>query len=239
MKRVIALAALAAMLLSGCGSETAGPAQNTKAPETTQATPLPSPTAKAAQADNDGLKDKAVELLADTYAADDIVSVSAANKRLSVKIADGGIGSMSEAPENWGDITTTAETACTVLLDGWGTDDYNTVTIQMVDSEDNILLTVVNGRVSYSKFAAPADYTENAPTISLEEFNAIQMGMTYDEVFKIVGSRGEEVSRIDIGAGDEYISVTFSWEGEGSFGASASVIFDGGKAASKVQFGLE
>lgn len=212
---------------------------STQASKTTQATPTPSPTAKAAQADNDGLKDKAVELLADTYAADDIVSVSAANKRLSVKISDGGLGAATEAPENWGDITAAAETACAVLLDGWGADDYNTATIQMVDSEDNILLTVVNGRVSYSKFAAPADYSQNAPTISLKEFNAIQTGMSYDEVFEIVGSRGEVLSEVDMGLGDEYVTMMFTWEGEGSIGANANVTFQGGKVASKAQFGLE
>ena len=74
---------------------------------------------------------------------------------------------------------------------------------------------------------------------SLEEFNAIKTGMTYQEVFDIVGSRGEVLSEVDLGLGDEYYTAMYTWDGEGSLGANANVTFQGGKVTSKAQFGLE
>ena len=79
----------------------------------------------------------------------------------------------------------------------------------------------------------------NKPTISLEEFNAIETGMTYEEVVAIVGSEGEMLSEVDMGVGDEYVTRMYTWEGEGSLGANANVTIQGGAVVAKAQIGLK
>lgn len=79
----------------------------------------------------------------------------------------------------------------------------------------------------------------NPATISLEEFNAISTGMTYEEVVTIIGSEGKILSEVDIGMGDEYKTIMYMWEGDGSLGANANVTIQGGKVTAKAQFGLK
>lgn len=234
MKRLAVLAVLAAVLLSGCGADAKAPQPTIKAGDTPQGTPAPSHTVNPTQA----LKDKAGELLAEYYDADSITEVKVSGASLEVHIEVSEASEWTEAPDDWSDITSTAETACEALKEGWGSDDYQHMGIQLLDTDDNILLTVVDGHSMYTKYAT-WDYTENAPTISLDEYNAIKNGMSYDEVFEIVGSRGEVISEVDMGFGDEYITIMFAWEGEGAIGANANVMFQGGKVTSKAQFGLQ
>ena len=119
--------------------------------------------------------------------------------------------------------------------------------IQVRDPEKNNLITVVNDNgikvkcnvftgVGQDEIKAPED---NPDTITLDEFNQIRNGMEYQEVFDIIGGRGELLSDVDMGFGDEYYTATYSWVGEGSLGANANVMFQGGKVVSKAQFGLE
>lgn len=75
--------------------------------------------------------------------------------------------------------------------------------------------------------------------ITLSEFNAIENGMTYEQVVNIVGSEGDVLSSVDLGIGAEYASAMYTWEGDGSTGANANVTFQGGKVISKAQFGLK
>lgn len=72
--------------------------------------------------------------------------------------------------------------------------------------------------------------------ITAEKFNAIESGMTYDEVVNIVGSDGELLSQADIG-GDEYKTEIYVWYGIVP-GSNANVTFQGGKVAAKAQIGL-
>lgn len=98
----------------------------------------------------------------------------------------------------------------------------------------------MNGKIGYDAFGGEyASATDNPPTISLEEFEAIQTGMSYQEVFDIVGSRGTVLSEVDVGLGDEYYTAVYYWDGEGSLGANANITFQGGKVSAKAQFGLE
>lgn len=80
--------------------------------------------------------------------------------------------------------------------------------------------------------------TENKPTISLDEFNSISTGMTYSEVVEIIGSEGEVMSEIDLGTGEQFVTIMYTWKGEGLFGANANVTIQGGKVISKAQVGL-
>jgi hypothetical protein len=72
----------------------------------------------------------------------------------------------------------------------------------------------------------------------MAEFNAIQNGMTYEQVVQIVGGPGQKLSESG-SPGDEYYTVMYSWDGEGSLGANANCMFQAGKMVNKSQFGLE
>ncbi|MGG3888610.1 DUF3862 domain-containing protein [Metabacillus fastidiosus] len=75
-------------------------------------------------------------------------------------------------------------------------------------------------------------------TVSLDEFNQIKNGMTYDEVVKIVGGEGNMLSE----SGDEgtdFYTIMYDYRGEGDFGANANFTFQGGKLQNKSQFGLK
>lgn len=232
MKRLTVLAVLAAVVLSGCGADAKTPQPTTKAGETTQGTPAPSPTVNPAQA----MKDKAGELLAEYYDTESLKEVKVSGASLEVHIEVSEASEWTEAPDDWSDITTTAETACETLKDGWGSDDYQHMGIQLLDPDDNILLTVVDGHTMYSKYSTgPA----NSPKITLSEYNAIQEGMSYSTVCSIIGGQGELLGGADVGLGDAFTSQMYSWQGEGSEYASATILFTGGQVFSKSQVGLQ
>nr|WP_263324259.1 DUF3862 domain-containing protein [Neobacillus sp. Marseille-Q6967] len=74
--------------------------------------------------------------------------------------------------------------------------------------------------------------------MTLEQFNQIQNGMTYEEVKAIVGGEGEIVSESGE-KGSQFHTVVYSYQGKGSIGANASLTFQGNKLQNKSQFGLE
>ena len=83
-----------------------------------------------------------------------------------------------------------------------------------------------------------ADVINSEASISLEEFNKIETGMTYKEVCDIIGGEGTLGASSDIGLGDEYKTEIYQWTGDGVLGANANVTFQGGKVFSKAQAGL-
>ena len=62
--------------------------------------------------------------------------------------------------------------------------------------------------------------------------------MTYEQVKEIIGSEGELVSDVDIGAGEQYHTVVYMWCGNKTTGANANFTFQGNKLVSKAQIGL-
>ena len=84
-----------------------------------------------------------------------------------------------------------------------------------------------------------ADIINSEESISLEEFNAIETGMTYEEVCGIIGGEGTLGSSVDVGVGEQYKTEIYQWTGEGTLGANANVTFQGGKVVSKAQMGLK
>lgn len=76
----------------------------------------------------------------------------------------------------------------------------------------------------------------NSPTISMDEFNAISTGMTYEEVVAIIGSEGEVLSEVDVSG---YKTVVYMWKGNGILGSNANVTIQGGKVIGKAQIGLK
>ncbi len=96
----------------------------------------------------------------------------------------------------------------------------------------SVTVTFTNGAVSGKGqigLTAP-----DAVKINTDKFNAINTGMTYDEVVAAVGGPGSEDSYSEF-MGTSMIS--YIWSGE-SLGSSASVTFTDGKVSNKTQFGL-
>jgi hypothetical protein len=70
------------------------------------------------------------------------------------------------------------------------------------------------------------------------EFDQIQNGMSYQQVVDIVGSDGELLSEVG-SPGSQFYTQMFKWDGSGSLGSNANVMFQGGVVQSKAQFGLK
>lgn len=78
----------------------------------------------------------------------------------------------------------------------------------------------------------------NSPKINMAEFTAIQNGMTYEEVAAIIGGPGTLSNEIGT-AGEPYHTVTYTYEGEGDFGANAILSIQDGALSMKTQYGLK
>ncbi|MFT2139067.1 hypothetical protein [Bacillus cereus] len=78
----------------------------------------------------------------------------------------------------------------------------------------------------------------NRPGLTKGKFERIQNGMTYEQVQEIIGTDGEMMSEGGE-KGTEYYTVMYMWKGEGSPGANANFMFQGGKLTNKAQFGLK
>lgn len=76
---------------------------------------------------------------------------------------------------------------------------------------------------------------DNGVSVSMAEFDQVEVGMTRKEVERIFGGEGALVSSAGSG---EYLSEIYSWDGDGSIGANANVSFSGGKVIGKAQAGL-
>ena len=71
--------------------------------------------------------------------------------------------------------------------------------------------------------------------ITMEQYNSIETGMTYDEVVEILGGEGTLLSDTEISG---MTSQVYMWSGT-SLGANANITFSDGKVMAKAQVGLE
>lgn len=78
--------------------------------------------------------------------------------------------------------------------------------------------------------------SDSSEYISMDEYNSIETGMTYEKVQEIVGSPGEITSQVNSG-GIEIIIVT--WYGNGTAGSNANVTFTNNGVTAKAQIGLK
>ncbi|MBA3314604.1 MAG: DUF3862 domain-containing protein [Planctomycetota bacterium] len=74
---------------------------------------------------------------------------------------------------------------------------------------------------------------DKATVITTAEYNQLNDGMTYDEVYEVIGYHGKEMSRNKI-AGHE--TVMFAWQNRN--GTNANVMFQNDRLVSRAQFGL-
>ena len=65
------------------------------------------------------------------------------------------------------------------------------------------------------------------------EYDQIREGMTYEEVRRVIGAAGEEVSRSDIAG---FTTVMYSWSN--SNGSNMNAMFQNNALMNKAQFGL-
>lgn len=74
--------------------------------------------------------------------------------------------------------------------------------------------------------------------ITLDEFNKIKNGMTYEQVCKIIGCEGKLVTSSEIGGST---SQTYGWSSKDMGGVTygATVVFIDGKVTGKTQVGLD
>ena len=81
------------------------------------------------------------------------------------------------------------------------------------------------------------EYETSIPNalITLQEFESLQTGMSYERCVQIINGYGHKISETSIG---NTTTVSYRWEGYGSPGASASLIFSNNQLYSKVQYGL-
>lgn len=76
-----------------------------------------------------------------------------------------------------------------------------------------------------------------ADTVTIENFNKIETGMTYEQVCDILGKDGAVVSEVDIGV-TGYKTTIYSWYDNTGI-ANCNVTVQGGKVMAKAQIGLK
>lgn len=77
---------------------------------------------------------------------------------------------------------------------------------------------------------------DSSEYITLEEYNKIDTGMTYEEVKEIVGSAGTISSQVESGG---YKIIIITWYGNGTAGSNANVTFTNNSVTAKAQIGLQ
>ena len=75
--------------------------------------------------------------------------------------------------------------------------------------------------------------SDAGPALTMDGYNRVKNGMTFDQVVAIVGKPSQELSRNEM-AGTE--TVMYQWDG--SIGANMNAMFQNGKLVQKAQFGL-
>ena len=77
---------------------------------------------------------------------------------------------------------------------------------------------------------------DDSEYITLDEYNKIETGMTYEEVVEIVGSNGTVSSQVE---SNGYKVVIITWYGNGIAGSNANVTFTNNAVSGKAQIGLK
>lgn len=104
-----------------------------------------------------------------------------------------------------------------------------------------VLLFVLIAAIAISGEGGTDTHTTTEPEteyITLDEFNKIKNGMTYEQVCKIIGCEGKLVTSSEIGGST---SQTYGWSSKDMGGVTygASVVFIDGKVTGKTQVGLD
>lgn len=101
-----------------------------------------------------------------------------------------------------------------------------------------LIIGIASLATDMSEMTSNQSETAETSKITLEKFNQIQTGMTYQEVVGIIGEEGTVLSETDIMNDEQYKTTMYYWYGEDGI-SNANVTIQGGKVISKAQIGLE
>lgn len=101
-----------------------------------------------------------------------------------------------------------------------------------------VIIAVIVGTVGQNDLIqkSVSGVSDTSEYISMDEYNQIETGMSYEDVQKIVGSTGEISSQVEMN-GTKIIIVT--WYGNGVAGSNANVTFTNNEVTAKAQVGLK
>jgi len=106
------------------------------------------------------------------------------------------------------------------------------------DSTTDPSSTPPNAEDTMTTVATTTAPTASAGKITLEQYNQVEEGMSYDEVKEILGSEGTLLSEVGE-KGTELYTAIYRWFGYESAASSANFTFQGDKMELKVQIGLK
>lgn len=75
--------------------------------------------------------------------------------------------------------------------------------------------------------------------VTLEEYNQLESGMTEQQVWDIIGGQCTNTGTTDLGIGDQYVTISYGCNGNGSVGANVILMFQGGSLSVMSQTGLK
>lgn len=100
----------------------------------------------------------------------------------------------------------------------------------------SILYTYQNGKLTYDADSTEDFSIQGNGAVTMEIYQKIKNGMTYNEVVNLIGADGKPV----VSAGDgEYKTECYEWPGDSGDYSSVDVTFQGGVVAGKLQIGLD
>ena len=219
------------LLCAGC--------ENQETAQTEQSSDITNSSETTEEKQIDPMTVEAEKVIAELYQGAE-ARVTASEEKVSATVKVPGLDETAmpaqeakTVPGDWQDTVETAKNACGALGEIAGAQSAQLI-VTVTGESETIYLTVINGKVAYDVFE-DGEKNSSGNTITRDVFDAIDLGMTQEEVFALVGSKGTVVSGTD---GDTVGMVIYSWEGEGNAGASAEVTFEGGVVTSKNQSGL-
>lgn len=118
--------------------------------------------------------------------------------------------------------STSAVGNTTTTIYEWDSDSFGVATVTFQDDK------VVNK-------AQAGVGNKSTGTATMDKYNQVQTGMSYDQVKEIMGGDGELESDTDVSGSKSQL---YLWNGE-SVGSNASITFTDGAVSSKAQFGLD
>ena len=100
-----------------------------------------------------------------------------------------------------------------------------------------MLIAVIGVVVMVSAITGGGNNDEPKSKVTIENFNKIETGMTYEQVCDIFGEEGTVASEVDIGD-DQYKTTIYYWYDDTEV-ANCNVTIQGGAVVAKAQVGLK
>ena len=152
--------------------------------------------------------------------------------RKTINTITSGVNDITTSFADGLDKITNSLTDGTEKISGSLSEGAEKLTDSLTDSAGKITGTLSEGAEIISNVFALSELSPDKMT--LDKFNQIEVGMTYEQVVEIVGFEGKLSTESNIG---DYSIKTYIWEASNGI-ANALVSFTNGKVSSKNQIGL-